>query len=121
MRPFALLLALGAVPSWSAQLFYSPDDLPDTIPQSCRVALSQNITCTQLVTANKVTNQVLYSQAGLTDLCIATCANSLKSFQQNVHDSCGTGNLTYSGISTTGAQLADPLVWAYNVTCLKDA
>ncbi|KAL4767932.1 hypothetical protein BDW60DRAFT_226112 [Aspergillus nidulans var. acristatus] len=121
MRPFALLLALGAVPSWSAQLFYSPDDLPDTIPQSCRVALSQNITCTQLVTANKVANQVLYSQAELTDLCIATCANSLKSFQQNVHDSCGTGNLTYSGISTTGAQLADPLVWAYNVTCLKDA
>ncbi|KAL4993233.1 hypothetical protein BDV10DRAFT_190164 [Aspergillus recurvatus] len=121
MRPFALLLALGAVPSWSAQLFYSPDDLPDTIPQSCRVALSQNITCTQLVTANKVANQVLYSQAGLTDLCIATCANSLKSFQQNVHDSCGTGNITYSGISTTGAQLADPLVWAYNVTCLKDA
>ncbi|KAL4737492.1 hypothetical protein BDV11DRAFT_171946 [Aspergillus similis] len=100
MRPSVLLLALGA---------------------SCRVALSQNFTCTQLVTANKVTNQVLYSQAELTDLCTTTCANSLKSFQQNVHDICGSENLTYTGISTTGPQLADPLVWASNVTCLKDA
>ncbi|CAG8067732.1 unnamed protein product [Penicillium nalgiovense] len=116
----ALLLSLATAPVWSVQLWDSPTDLPETIPQECRNALSKNITCPQLVPASKVTNQVLYSKADLTELCTTTCANSLNAFQQNVHDSCGDATLSYGSVNTTGARLTDPLLWAYNVTCLQD-
>ena len=116
-----LLLNLATAPVWSKQLWDSPTDLPESIPQACRDALSKNITCSQLVSANKVTNQVLYSKADLTELCTTTCANSLNAFQQNVRDSCGDATLSYGSVNTTGAQLTDPLVWAHNATCLRDS
>jgi hypothetical protein len=117
----AFLLSLGTAPVWSAQLWYSTHDLPDTIPQAGRVALSQNITCSQLVTAIKVTGQVLYSKEDLIDLCTTNCAKSLQSFLQNIHEGCGDTVLDYGSGSTTGARLAEPLSWAYNVTCFQDA
>ncbi|KAL4805718.1 hypothetical protein BDV18DRAFT_139700 [Aspergillus unguis] len=107
-------------PSYALQLWYSPDDVPDTFPQACRVALSQNITCSELVSGSKVAAQQLYSTSELNEYCTTSCAESLQQFQQGVHDGCGDQILSHGSISTTGAQLADPLVWAYNVTCLKD-
>lgn len=116
----ALQLAAVTAPVWSVHLLDAPSDLPDSVPDACRVALSRNITCAQLISGSKVAAQVPYSKAALAKLCTTACSDSLKEFQQDVHDGCGDRILTFNGTSTTGGQLADPLVWAHNVTCLRD-
>ncbi|OGE49080.1 hypothetical protein PENARI_c023G09001 [Penicillium arizonense] len=97
-----LLVSLATAPVYSVQLWNSSSALPDSIPLECRNALSTNITCPQLVSPNKVTQQVLYSPADLTKLC-------------------GNTTLSYGSTNTTGTQLVDPLVWAHNVTCLQNS
>ena len=117
----ALQLLIAAKPAWSIQLWYSSKDLPDSFPQACRVALSQNITCSELIPGSKAASQAIYSKQDLARLCTTSCSNSLQGFQKNVRDGCGDQILTFNGTSTTGPELADPLVWAHGVTCLQNA
>lgn len=117
----ALGLAVIPKPAWSLHLWNSPKELPESFPDACRSALSRNITCSQLVPGIKAASQAPYGEAELGKLCIVACSNSLKQFQQGVYDGCGDQALTFNGTSTTGPQLADPLVWAHNVTCLQDS
>ncbi|KAL3477067.1 hypothetical protein BJX99DRAFT_257754 [Aspergillus californicus] len=95
--------------SYGLQLWYSVDDVPDTFPQACRIALSQNITCSQLISGSKVAAQQLFSTSDLNEYCTSSCADSLRNFQQDVGDGCGEAVLSYDSIPTTGTQLADPL------------
>lgn len=117
----ALVVNLIITPVYSVQLWNSSSALPDSIALECRNALSTNITCAQLVPANKVAQQVLYSNTDLSKLCTTTCSNALHEFQENVYDSCGDATLSFDSTNTTGAELVNPLVWAYNVTCLQDS
>lgn len=115
-----LQLAVIATPTWSIHLWDSPGDLPVSVSDACRTALSQNITCSQLISGSKVAAQVPYSKEELTRLCTTSCSDSLKEFEQEVRAGCGNQTLTFNGTSITAAQLAEPLAWAHNVTCLRD-
>ena len=110
--------------SLAIQLWSSPGDLPTSIPASCRAALSQNITCEpNLVSAQFVASGRALSPAVLEMYCTDSCAKSLLSFKVNTEQRCGDKiykmfpNSTYM---QSGASVAAPLSWAYNVTCIKD-
>ncbi|KAJ6151669.1 hypothetical protein N7470_006797 [Penicillium chermesinum] len=117
----ALVVNLIIAPVYSVQIRNSSGAPPEGIAVGCWNALSTNITCSQLVPAYKVSQQVLYSNTDLSKLCTTTCSNSLHEFQEDVYESCGDATLSFDGRNTTAAELVDPLVWAYNVTCLQDS
>lgn len=117
----AFLLGVIATSAWSIHLWDSPGDLPASVPDACRAALSQNITCSQLVSGSKAAAQVPYSKEKLGKLCTTACSESLKESEQNVHVGCGDHILTFNGTTIAAAQLTEPLDWAHNVTCLRDA
>lgn len=117
------LAGADAVTLWSA-----PGAIPTTVPASCRAVLVQNITCTygesSLVTAGKVANGLALVESEATTYCTPACYQSLAQFQANVDSRCGDKAYTLypnTTLTQSGAALADGLVWAYNMTCLRDA
>jgi hypothetical protein len=115
----ALLLFING--GISIQLFGSVDAVPSAIPANCATASSANITCSQFVPASFVSSQGYLDNSTLQSLCTTTCTNSLLSFQTDVYSTCGTGAYTFAGNTTqTVQQIVDPLVWAYNVSCLTN-
>jgi hypothetical protein len=113
-----LLFVNGGI---SIQLFGSVDAVPSTIPTDCATTLSANITCSQFVPASIVSSQGYLDNSTLESLYTPTCTNSLLSFQAEVYSTCGTEAYTFAGnITQTVQQMLDPLVWAYNVSCLTD-
>jgi hypothetical protein len=117
------LLALLSLINGSdaVQLFPSAAAVPPSIPAACATALSTNITCQELVPAAYISAQRLLDNATLTGLCTPACADSLLAFQAQVDAACGTESYTFSAnVNQKVQQIVDPLVWAYNVSCLKD-
>ncbi|CAO1604771.1 hypothetical protein XANCAGTX0491_008311 [Xanthoria calcicola] len=110
--------------SQSIQLWSSPGALPTSIPASCRAELSKNITCSPiLVSPQFAAGGRAMDPKTAAQYCTPTCYNSLKSFKTNVDQRCGNTMYQMYPNSThlqSGAMVADPLVWAYNVTCVKD-
>jgi hypothetical protein len=65
--------------------------------------------------------QRLLNDATLTGLCTTTCSDSLFNFQTQVDTACGTEAYTFTGnITQTVQSFVNPLVWAYNVSCLTN-
>jgi hypothetical protein len=87
--------------------------------------LVQNIICpNSLVTAPQVASGLALSDADATAYCTTACYDSLKSFQTKVTAGCGTTMYTLfinSTYTQSAAALADSLVWAYGVSCIKDS
>ncbi|ESZ90353.1 LysM domain-containing protein [Sclerotinia borealis F-4128] len=107
------------------QIWSSPGALPTTIPASCRAVLSQNITCNpQLINAAFISAGRALDNVTATEYCTPTCYSSIKTFKTNVDLRCGSTSYAMYANSTfeqSGAQIADPLAWAYNVTCIEDS
>jgi hypothetical protein len=60
-------------------IWASPDDLPDTIPESCRSALSQNLTCSGgLIKADSLGAGSIPDVWTLSDYCQPDCLSSLE-------------------------------------------
>lgn len=79
MARFASLLFyfISTVNSYS--IWASPDDLPDTIPESCRSALSQNMTCSGgLIKADSLGTGGLPDVWTLSEYCQPDCLSSLE-------------------------------------------
>lgn len=127
--------------SLSIQLWTSPGALPVSIPASCRAELSKNITCSPiLITPQFAAGGRAMDPKTAAQYCTPTCYNSLQvsqqfaslrlamaqqeqSFKTNVDLRCGNTMYQMYPNSThlqSGAMVADPLAWAYNVTCVKD-
>ncbi|KZF20520.1 carbohydrate-binding module family 50 protein [Xylona heveae TC161] len=109
--------------SWGLQIWPNSSSLPDTIPQTCREALSANITCSpSLISAQSIALQSQLSNNLLTEYCTSSCQNSLLSYQANILQNCGNETYAFSDTTNqTGSAIADPLVWAYNVACTTDS
>ena len=120
VRPFLTLFAL--INSSSAvQLFQSAGAVPSAIPAACATALSTNATCQQFVPAAYISAQRSLDNATLTGLCTSACADSLLQFQVQVDEACGTELYAFStNVNQRVQQIVDPLVWAYNISCLTD-
>ncbi|KAL2060600.1 hypothetical protein VTL71DRAFT_9241 [Oculimacula yallundae] len=108
----------------SIQLWSSPGALPTTIPAGCRSALSQNITCSQLVTPSFISAGRSLSINASKLFCTDACYTSLQAYKTNVDSRCGSTLYRMYANSTfnqSGMAVADPLSWAYNVTCIQDS
>ena len=124
-------LAAGLVAAYwcqqvaAIQLWSAPAAIPKSVPVPCRTALVQNITCANsLVTAPQVASGLALSGADATAYCTSTCYDSLKTFQTKIAAGCGTAMYTLflnSTYTQSPAALADSLVWAYGVSCIKDS
>jgi hypothetical protein len=71
-----------------------------------------------------VASGLALSDADATAYCTTACYDSLKGFQSKV--AAGCGNTMYnlfinSTYTQSAAALADSLVWAYGVSCIKDS
>lgn len=117
--PFILPLLIIGVDA--VQLFSSAGAVPTAIPATCTTALSVNITCPELVPAAFISAQKSLDNATLAGLCTPTCSKSLLAFRAQVDQSCGTESYAFtSTVNQTVQQIVDPLVCAYNVSCLMD-
>jgi hypothetical protein len=115
----ALWLLLIAPECLGVQLFNSTSAVPSSIPADCATALTQHITCSQLVSVATISNQHFIDESTLTQLCTETYSPSLLSFQKSVESVCGCTSYT-SDISRnqTISSVVDPPIWTYNVSCL---
>jgi hypothetical protein len=68
-------LAQGVVAD--VQFFASPSALPDTIPLDCRTALSANISCPVLISANDLLSTAATNETILREYCDCNCTESL--------------------------------------------
>lgn len=103
------------------QLFSALSAVPSSIPSACASALIANITCQQLIPASYITAQRSLNDATLTGLCTTTCSDSLSAFHSQVNAQCGTESYTFAGnLTQTIQDFVDPLVWAYDVSCLTN-
>jgi hypothetical protein len=74
--------------------------------------------------APQVASGLAMSDADATAYCTSACHDSLTTFQTKVAAGCGTAKYTLFLSSTytqSAAALADSLVWAYGVSCIKDS
>jgi hypothetical protein len=105
----------------------SPFDLPDFVPQTCREALSRNIDCPFVVSAEQVRDfdglksQVYDNPRAL--YCADPCLSSLSNFLDNVVVACGDfkGGL-WENISESRStmEFAESILWAQDIFCLED-
>ncbi|KAK9422563.1 putative LysM domain-containing protein [Seiridium unicorne] len=121
-----LLMAWLHAGAKAVTLWPSPGAIPTTVPAACRAVLTQNITCDtpELVTAQEASGGAALIGESAVEYCTPKCYNSLKTFQTNVDARCGSTlyNLWInSTLQQSGMQLADGLVWAYNLSCLTDS
>ncbi|KAF6233163.1 hypothetical protein HO173_008707 [Letharia columbiana] len=109
----------------SVQLWSSPDALPPSMPSGCRIALSQNISCSPaLVSPQFAAGGRALDPTTLGQYCTTLCYQSLQTFKTKVDAQCGDTNyqmFANSTLSQSGASIADPLAWAYNVICVQDS
>lgn len=118
-----LLLLLRNV--YAVKLFPSAGSMPTVIPAACRNALSTNITCNGLIPASFVAAQRPLTTSTLEDVCVTSCSQSLLSFQEAVDFACGDTPYEFylllnSTVNSTADNLISSLIWAHNVTCLRD-
>lgn len=119
-RVKSLLLLLGTAVH-AIHIWPTPDDLPSSIPESCRAALFQDLTCNgSLITGQSLGAGRLFDNFTLANYCLPLCLESLLTFKKNIDVECGNTAYQMDAESSpqTGPSIADPLVWAYNISCL---
>ncbi|KAL4782868.1 hypothetical protein BJX76DRAFT_358502 [Aspergillus varians] len=121
--PRALLLVI--IPAAAIQIWPSSSDIPNAVPLSCRQALASNITCANsLVRAQDVINGAALPKEQAELYCTAECQKSLDNFRHNVNSTCGEKEYVLNHHATVKQYplaLADGLIWAYNVSCIRDS
>lgn len=109
------------------RLFKSPFELPDSVPQTCREALSQDIDCPFVVSVEQVRDfdglkSTVYDSPK-TLYCANPCRSSLSNFLDNVVVACGDfkGGL-WENISESRStmEFAESILWAQDIFCLED-
>jgi hypothetical protein len=118
-----LAVVLMAVSVSAVKLWNSPADLPTTVPAKCRAAVTLNITCEFLVTADKAANGRVVVGDAAVEYCSDSCRSSLASFQQKVTEGCGANQYAFwrnSNRTDSGKAIVDSLIWAQNLVCIKD-
>lgn len=109
------------------KFFESPFALPDFIPQTCREALSRDIDCPFVVSAEQVrdfdslSNNAYDNQRSL--YCADPCRSSLGGFLDNVVVSCGDfKDGLWENISEARStmEFAESILWAQDLFCLDD-
>lgn len=116
-------LALTVQAAIALQLFATPGDVNPDVPARCRVALTHNITCELLVSADQAQRQTHLVGPALEGYCSEGCRGSMAEFQKKVTEACGhtLHVLTKEGERKTSAQdLAEGFSWAQNLMCIKD-
>jgi len=118
VRPLLTCLALINTSS-AVQIFQGAGAVPSAVPAACATTLIANVSCQQFVPAAYISAQRSMDNATLTYLCTSTCTTSLLQFQAQVEEACGTESYAFSTtVNQTVQQIVDPLIWAYNVSCL---
>ncbi|RSL53079.1 hypothetical protein CEP54_010571 [Fusarium duplospermum] len=109
------------------KLFESPYELLDSIPKTCREALSRDIDCPFVVSAEQVRDfDGLSSKAydnPRTLYCTDPCRSSLGGFLDNVVVSCGDfKDGLWENISEARStmEFAESILWAQDLFCLGD-
>ena len=118
-----LAMVLASTAASAIQLWGKPGEIPTTVPAKCRAALTTNITCDFLVTANKAVSGQIVSGMSAESFCGAPCVGSMADFQRKVIEGCG--NTQYmlwenSTMTQSGQALADGLSWAQRLLCIQD-
>lgn len=109
------------------KLFKSPFELPDSVPQTCREALSRDIDCPFVVLADQVRNFDGLNSKVYDDpralYCFNPCRSSLGDFLDNVVVACGDfKDDLWEDISETRStmEFAESIIWARGLFCLKE-
>ncbi|RMJ07362.1 hypothetical protein CDV36_013033 [Fusarium kuroshium] len=105
-------------------LFESPFELPDLIPQSCREALSRDINCPFVISAEQVRdfnglNSKAYDNPRAL-YCADPCRSSLGNFLDNVVVSCGDfKDGLWENISEARStmEFTESILWAQDLFC----
>ncbi|KAM4067131.1 lysM domain-containing protein [Hirsutella rhossiliensis] len=112
--------AASAVTLWP-----SAEAIPADVPPACRQALARNLTCDDdLVTAAHAMGGRTLPDELAARYCTLECHDSLQEFRIHVDRHCG--NAPYrmfhdSAWEQSGAMLAGGLLWAYELSCLRDS
>ncbi|KAI7773858.1 hypothetical protein LA080_009709 [Diaporthe eres] len=121
------LLAQGAL---GVKLFNFTDQLPESMPNECKDALTGDISCSpHLFTPTEVTRSLDANTMDLDQYCSTGCIESLQDWAKNVHKACGNERYDFGYSTILGgdaflqapSDMADGMIWAQNVTCLKDS
>lgn len=116
---FVSLDAVGAIRLWD-----SATDINPAVPDSCKTALSQDISCNdQLITASAAMSGAALVGALADAYCTSECHDSIEDLRKNVEAGCG--NSTYAlfpnaTLEEAPLDLANGLSWAYKLSCIKD-
>lgn len=105
-------------------LWDNPDNITSTVPDSCKTALSQDISChDKLITASDAASGAALVGSLADAYCTDECRESIEDFRKNVEVGCG--NATYalfpnSTLEEAPLDLANGIAWAYKLSCIKD-
>ncbi|KAJ0352995.1 hypothetical protein COL154_012288 [Colletotrichum chrysophilum] len=120
----ALSTGLFAAASVSGiQLWKTPGQIPTDVPARCRAALSTNITCDFLVTADSAANGEVVVGEAADVFCNSACRDSLRSFTSSVTSGCGHTQYKLwenSTMTASGQAMAEGLLWANSLLCIQD-
>lgn len=120
-------IAVGwfATSAAAIQLWKALDDIPSSVPASCRSPLTYNITCDveNLITAHDVASGLKLVGEAADVYCSSTCRTSLQTFATNVKAGCGHTMYTFwhdNALQQSGQALAENFVWAQDLVCIQD-
>ncbi|EEU38110.1 uncharacterized protein NECHADRAFT_84350 [Fusarium vanettenii 77-13-4] len=124
MVPLFTLLAWSAftLPASSLKLWKTPGSIATTVPARCRAALSSELECgPRLVRPAELETLGSLTETLLTHYCNSTCATSMKAWVENVDKNCGSKHHDWGfNISRSGNDIAKPLYWAHQASCITD-
>ncbi|KAM5342662.1 hypothetical protein ACJ41O_013628 [Fusarium nematophilum] len=119
----ALLISLAIDLASPYKIWKSLSDIPDSVPERCREALSQEVDCPFVASPEKARGlNVLKGPVGAS-YCANPCRNSLDAFLDNIIVACGGGeyNLWRAMPETQSAkEFAESIIWARDLLCLED-
>ncbi|KAK4442512.1 hypothetical protein QBC34DRAFT_444120 [Podospora aff. communis PSN243] len=127
LRAFIFILALTSGAS-CVKFFNSTSELPANMTSECKDALTADIACTRLITPSDALSRLEHNTTHLADHCSSTCLDSLAAWSADVTTCCGDTPHDFGFSTLLGGQpvlrsapdLAASLLWARNLTCLRD-
>ncbi|KAI8659098.1 LysM domain-containing protein [Fusarium sp. Ph1] len=124
MVPLFTLLAWSAfkLPTSSLKLWKTPGGIATTAPTRSRAALSLELQCgPRLVRPAELETLRSLTETPLTHYCNSTCTTSMKTWMENFHKSCGSKDHDWGlNITRSGNDVANPLSWAHQASCITD-
>ncbi|KAH8891136.1 hypothetical protein GQ53DRAFT_720459 [Thozetella sp. PMI_491] len=120
-----LVSLLAATAADAIQIWQDPIDIPTTVPNRCRAALVQNITCSDFLVSPQKAAQGETVVGDAADVyCGDTCSASITQFQTAVGAACGDTFyqlFVNSTLQQSAKGIADQLAWAHKLVCIKDS